>query len=129
VANLFISILFNPYISLTHLIHISYLISHRGMPVAGKLGFEGDARSSTNPKFLTSAEGLDITDVSCGYGHVAFVATDAIVDAGKVGGLPVLDALAVPAVSDSKKKARPESKESKESKDSKPKAGAKKAKK
>lgn len=44
-----------------------------GQPVAGKIGFEGDARSSTNPKFMTALSGLRTVDISCGYGHVCYV--------------------------------------------------------
>mmetsp|Transcript_34363 Transcript_34363/g.47248 ORF Transcript_34363/g.47248 Transcript_34363/m.47248 type:complete len:551 (-) Transcript_34363:52-1704(-) len=47
-----------------------------GQPAAGKLGFEGDVRSSTNPKFMTALAGLRVKDISCGYGHVCFLVTE-----------------------------------------------------
>lgn len=45
-----------------------------GAPVSGKLGLEGDARSSTNPKRMSALDGLNVLRVSCGYGHVSMVA-------------------------------------------------------
>lgn len=47
-----------------------------GQPTAGKLGFEGDVRSSTNPKFMSALAGLRVQDISCGYGHVCFLVTE-----------------------------------------------------
>jgi alpha-tubulin suppressor-like RCC1 family protein len=86
-----------------------------GMPVSGKLGFEGNAKSTTNPKMLSRLDGLDVTAVSCGYGHVSYVAANAgsetssssaaaAVDA--LASFPVLDAVpALKSVSGGKKKA------------------------
>ena len=45
-----------------------------GQPVAGKFGLEGGARSSVNPKFVAAVDVLRVLDVSCGYGHMSFVA-------------------------------------------------------
>lgn len=44
-----------------------------GAPVSGKLGLEGDARSSTTPKRMSTLDGLNVLRVSCGYGHVSMV--------------------------------------------------------
>ena len=75
-----------------------------GAPTAGKIGFEGDARSSTNPKILSMYEGLNLMKVSCGYGHVSFVAVNEAPEDGssqvavdKLATLSVLSAVAAPA--------------------------------
>jgi hypothetical protein len=44
-----------------------------GQPVAGKIGFEGDASSTSAPKYIEKLTGARCIDVSCGYGHVAYV--------------------------------------------------------
>jgi len=44
-----------------------------GVPVAGKLGLEADARSTVVPKFVDKVKHLRTIDISCGYGHCAFV--------------------------------------------------------
>ena len=44
-----------------------------GVPVAGKFGLDGDARSSSAPTFVTAVSDFRVCDVTCGYGHVAMV--------------------------------------------------------
>ncbi len=44
-----------------------------GAPVAGKIGLEGGAGSTSVPKFVEAVSGLMTLDVSCGYGHVCYV--------------------------------------------------------
>jgi len=75
-----------------------------GAPVGGKIGFEGDAKSSTNPKMLAAYDGLDVLKVSCGYGHVSLVAVNATPEEGetkaaadKLASFAVIDAVAAPA--------------------------------
>lgn len=51
-----------------------------GQPVAGKIGFEDDSRSSTNPKFMTALKGLNVLDISCGYGHVCYLVEETASD-------------------------------------------------
>ena len=52
-----------------------------GVPVAGKLGLEGDAKSSAHPKLVDALRGKGIvSDVSCGFGHVAVVMRGASAD-------------------------------------------------
>ena len=92
----------------------SYAIAW-GMPVAGKLGFEGGAKSSTHPKMLSRLSGLDLEQVCCGYGQVSWVVSPetpaaAASSAGSSAGtenvlasFPVLQALPS-TVSGSKKK-------------------------
>jgi alpha-tubulin suppressor-like RCC1 family protein len=75
-----------------------------GVPVSGKLGFDGDSRTSTVPKVLSKYEGFDLRAVSCGYGHVSFVAAD---ETRFVTELPVVAGASVPSsiTSGKKKKA------------------------
>jgi alpha-tubulin suppressor-like RCC1 family protein len=47
-----------------------------GVPVAGKWGLEGGAKSSRVPQFVEKLCGFDIPEVACGYGHVCFIATE-----------------------------------------------------
>ena len=44
-----------------------------GKPVGGKLGLEGDIASSVVPKYVDKVKFLTTIDISCGYGHCAFV--------------------------------------------------------
>jgi hypothetical protein len=44
-------------------------------PVGGKFGLEGNATSSTNPKFVIAADGLSVENLVCGYGHCCMVVT------------------------------------------------------
>lgn len=44
-----------------------------GAPVAGKIGLEGSAGSTSVPKFVEAVSGLMTLDVSCGYGHVCYI--------------------------------------------------------
>lgn len=48
-----------------------------GVPVAGKIGLEANATSSSAPKYVDSVKGLVTSDVSCGYGHVCFIVSAA----------------------------------------------------
>jgi hypothetical protein len=50
-----------------------------GAPVAGKVGLEADKKSSASPTFIKAVAGLQISDIGCGYGHIAMVvsSTDA----------------------------------------------------
>lgn len=66
----------------------SYAIAW-GMPVAGKLGFEDGAKSSRQPKLLSRLDGVGLTSVSCGYGHVHFIAQPG---GSKSPPFPVIDA-------------------------------------
>jgi alpha-tubulin suppressor-like RCC1 family protein len=100
-----------------------------GAPVSGKLGFEGNAKSSTNPKMLSRLDSLDVSAVSCGYGHVSYVASNAAADAGcsaaadVLASFPVLDAVpAAKSAAGGKKKAA-------DTEEAKGKPAAKKAKK
>jgi len=47
-----------------------------GAPVSGKFGFDGGAKNSVAPKYISAITGLNVLDVSCGYGHVFYVVTD-----------------------------------------------------
>jgi alpha-tubulin suppressor-like RCC1 family protein len=64
-----------------------------GVPVAGKWGLEGGAKSTVGAKFLTAVDQLRVIDVSAGYAHVSFLvnaenpAAEAILAA-----FPVMDA-------------------------------------
>ena len=44
-----------------------------GAPVAGMIGFEGNAKSTIGPKFITALDGFRVFDISAGYGHVCFI--------------------------------------------------------
>lgn len=44
-----------------------------GAPVGGKLGLDGDVRSSVVPKYITNLEGVPVHSVCAGFGHVAYV--------------------------------------------------------
>lgn len=44
-----------------------------GVPVAGKLGLEADKKSSASPTFVTAVSDLLLSDISCGYGHIAMI--------------------------------------------------------
>ena len=44
-----------------------------GVPVAGKLGLDGDVRSSVVPKYVSALEGIPVHAVCAGHGHVGFV--------------------------------------------------------
>lgn len=66
-----------------------------GVPVAGKFGLEGGAKSSVSAKFVEALAGLTVTDISCGYGHITFVvsATGSVAEA-KLAAFPDLPVLA-----------------------------------
>ena len=85
-----------------------------GAPVAGRLGLEGDAKSSTTPKRMTALDGLKVLRVACRYGHVSMVATNEEIDVEEavkgapvdmLASFPVLTALPVKAAAAGKKKA------------------------
>ena len=57
-----------------------------GVPVAGKLGLDGDAKSSVAPKYISALSDIKCIDVSAGFGHVAFVCTES----SALAALPVL---------------------------------------
>lgn len=40
----------------------------------GELGLGTQAKSSSKPTFITALDGIQITDLACGYGHTLFVA-------------------------------------------------------
>jgi hypothetical protein len=44
-----------------------------GSIVAGKLGLEDDARSSTTPKFIDKLNKFKTLNISCGYGHCCYL--------------------------------------------------------
>lgn len=46
-----------------------------GQPIAGKIGLEGDASSTSAPKYVDRLGGARCIDVSCGYGHVCYLVT------------------------------------------------------
>ena len=48
-----------------------------GVPVAGKLGLEGGGKSSIPPKFVSDLNKLQPIQVSCGYGHVCVLVSNA----------------------------------------------------
>jgi len=56
-----------------------------GVPVAGLIGFDGNSKTSTVPKFITIVDHLNLLHVSCGYGHVSYVVSEGSKDivAGK----------------------------------------------
>jgi len=47
-----------------------------GVPVAGLIGFDGNSKTSTVPKFITIVDNLDLLHVSCGYGHVSYIVSE-----------------------------------------------------
>lgn len=55
-----------------------------GMPVAGRFGFEGDAKQATSPKLVSRLSGLTVSDISCGYGHVCVVVDSASTSAERL---------------------------------------------
>lgn len=55
-----------------------------GQPAAGKLGFEGDAKGSAHPKFLSAFDGIEVLQVSCGYGHMCML----VAESDKTASLP-----------------------------------------
>ena len=69
-----------------------------GAPVAGMIGFEGNAKSTIGPKFITSLDGLRVYDAAAGYGHVCFVVEPSSdVHGKKLESLPKISRTAVEA--------------------------------
>mmetsp|Transcript_13778 Transcript_13778/g.13317 ORF Transcript_13778/g.13317 Transcript_13778/m.13317 type:complete len:493 (+) Transcript_13778:92-1570(+) len=62
-----------------------------GVPVAGKFGLEGGAKSTVSAKFVEALAGLTVSDISCGYGHITFVvsATGSVAET-KLAAMPEL---------------------------------------
>jgi hypothetical protein len=77
-----------------------------GQPVAGKIGFEGDASSTSVPKYIEKLSGSRCIDVSCGYGHVAYVLGDEPLSRGFPEFPHTVDSSGVNASTDSAQKKR-----------------------
>ena len=82
-----------------------------GVPVAGKWGLEGGAKSTVGAKFVTALDQLRVIDVSAGYAHVSFLvnaenpAAEAILDAFPVFEAPPEEVAVSGAAGKGKKRA------------------------
>lgn len=64
-----------------------------GMGGYGELGYGKDgARSSAQPKFIDSLNGIQVLDLACGYGHTAFILRDQGEEKTLLKKLPQFDA-------------------------------------
>ena len=44
-----------------------------GVPLSGLFGLKGDRKSANTPEIVSALDGYDISQVSCGYGHIAVI--------------------------------------------------------
>ena len=72
-----------------------------GVPIAGKFGLEGGAKSSTSGKYVSAISNLNVVDVSAGHGHVCYIVNADGKDAQAATKLAAFTVIPAPALSSS----------------------------
>ena len=72
-----------------------------GVPIAGKFGLEGGAKSCTSGKYVSAVSNLNVVDVSAGHGHVCYIVNADGKDAEAAAKLAAFTVIAAPAASSS----------------------------